>query len=83
MARWLRALGFDSQHPCGSSERSVTPVPGDLTPSSDHPGHCVHEVHRYICRQNTHAHTNKQYKNLKIITITISSAASIACFVFF
>ena len=34
-----RGLGFNSQHPHGSSQLSVTPVPGDLTPS-----------HRQTCR---------------------------------
>ena len=51
MAQRLRALstlpdgpGFNSQHPHGSSELSVTPVPELLTPS-----------HKQICRQNTNA----------------------------
>jgi hypothetical protein len=52
MAHWLRILAvlpedqgsIPSTHN-GSSELSVTPVPGDPTPS-----------HRHICRQNTNAH---------------------------
>ena len=28
-----RGPGFNSQHPRGSSQLSVTPVPGNLTPS--------------------------------------------------
>ena len=28
-----RGPRFNSQHPLGSSQQSVTPVPGDLTPS--------------------------------------------------
>jgi len=36
MAQWLRGPGFKSQHPCGSSQLSVTPAPGDLTPSHRH-----------------------------------------------
>ena len=46
MAQWLRALtalpedlGFNSQHPHGSSQLSVTLVPGDLTPMAKH--HCT------------------------------------------
>lgn len=42
MAQGLRANaapaeghGFGSQHPCGGSQLSVTPVAGDPTPSSD------------------------------------------------
>jgi hypothetical protein len=44
--------------PHGSSELSVTPVPGDLTPSSD-----LHGVHTNTGRQNTHTH--KKIKNEK------------------
>ena len=29
-----RGPGFKSHHPCGDSQPSVTPVPGDLTPSA-------------------------------------------------
>jgi hypothetical protein len=36
---------FNSQHPHGSSQPSVTPVPGNMTPS-----------HRHTFRQNTIAH---------------------------
>jgi hypothetical protein len=43
-----RGPGFNSQHPHGGSQVSVSPVPGDLTPS-----------HRYTCRQNTNTHTIK------------------------
>ena len=46
MAQRLRAVtalpedspGFNSQHPHGSSQLSVTPVPEDLTPSDRHIG---------------------------------------------
>jgi hypothetical protein len=38
-------LRFHSQHPRRRSQHSVTPAPGDLTPS-----------HRHIRRQNTYAH---------------------------
>lgn len=36
MAQWLRAFecGFSSQHTHGGLYSSVTPVPGDLVPSS-------------------------------------------------
>jgi hypothetical protein len=30
-----RGPEFDSQHPCGGSQPSITPVPEDLMPSSD------------------------------------------------
>jgi hypothetical protein len=43
VTQWLRALGcssrgpgFNSQHPHGSSQLSVTPVPADPTPSHRH-----------------------------------------------
>ena len=51
LARWLtgselavfpKGLGFNSQHPHGSSQSSATPVPEDLTPS-----------YRHTCRQTT------------------------------
>lgn len=45
LERWLsssKRLGFNSQYLCGSSRLSVTPVPGNLTPS-----------HRKVCRQNS------------------------------
>ena len=48
---------FNSQHPHGSSQLSVTPVPGDLTPS-----------HRHTSGQNTNVHKikiNKSLKNVK------------------
>jgi len=54
-----RGFRFNSQHPCGSSQLSVIPVPGDLTPS-----------HRYACRQNTNApkiKINKLFKKEGVI----------------
>jgi hypothetical protein len=39
-----RGPGFNSQHPHGGSQLSVTPVPEDPIPS-----------HRYTCRQHTNA----------------------------
>jgi hypothetical protein len=30
MAQWLRGPGFNSQHPHGGSQSSITPVLGDL-----------------------------------------------------
>ncbi|EDL87703.1 putative RNA methylase MDS024, isoform CRA_b [Rattus norvegicus] len=41
-------LKFNSQHPRGSSQLSVTPVPGLLIP-----------IHRHACWQNTSAHKIK------------------------
>ena len=43
-----RGPGFNSQHPHGSSQLSVTPVPGNLTSS-----------HRHTHRQNTSVHKMK------------------------
>jgi hypothetical protein len=54
----FREWGFDSQHPHGSSQLSVTPVPGDPTPS-----------HRHTCRQNTNAHEIKVNKTFKIADV--------------
>jgi hypothetical protein len=50
MAQWLRAVAIllETQHPCGSSQMSITPTPGAPTPS-----------HRYTCRKNTNSHKNK------------------------
>jgi hypothetical protein len=51
-----KRLRFNSQHPHGSSQLSITPVPGDLTPS-----------HRQTCKQNTNAYKikNKLFKEKK------------------
>jgi hypothetical protein len=46
-----RRPGFNSQHPHGTSQLSVTPVPEDLAP-----------FHRHAFRQNTNAHKNKYLK---------------------
>ena len=43
-----RGLGFNSQYPHGTTQLSVTPVPGDPTLS-----------HRHACRQNTNAYEIK------------------------
>jgi hypothetical protein len=57
MTHWLRVLavlqglGFDSQHPYGSAQGSIPPVPGELIPSS---GLLVHEA----CRQEKHSYTH-------------------------
>jgi hypothetical protein len=55
MAQWLGTLGdlpedqkFNSQHPHGNSQLSVTLAPEDPTPSQ-----------RHTCRQNTNACKNK------------------------
>jgi hypothetical protein len=48
MAQWSGAMtapsgpGFSSQNPHGGSQPSVTPVPGDMTFSSDLHVHCTH-----------------------------------------
>ena len=49
-----RGPEFNSQHPHGSSKLSVTPVPGDLTPS-----------HRHTYRQNTNAHEIKMREGVE------------------
>jgi hypothetical protein len=40
-----KGSGFNSQHPHGSSQLSITPVPRDPIP-----------FHRHACRQNTNAY---------------------------
>jgi hypothetical protein len=37
-----RGPRFNSQHPYNGSQISVTPVPGNITPSSGFLRHCVH-----------------------------------------
>ena len=67
MAPQLRALAafpedpdlIPSTHNC-DSQPSVTPVPGDLTPSSGILVYCMHMMHRHTCRQNTHIHKIKK-----------------------
>jgi hypothetical protein len=41
-----RGSGFDSPHPHGVSQISVTPVPGNMMSFSGLHGHCMHVVHR-------------------------------------
>ena len=60
-AQRLRSTGcssrgprFNSQHPHGSSQVSVTPVPGDLIPSSGLHGHQAHTWCTYIHVDRTH-----------------------------
>jgi hypothetical protein len=71
MTQWLTALvafsrrsRFDSLHPYGSSQPSVTSTPGDPVTSSGLHRHFMYVAHRYICRQNTYTH--KINKNKKI-----------------
>jgi hypothetical protein len=45
VAQWLRALAALLENAYGSSQLSLSPVPGDQTPS-----------HRHTCRQNTNAY---------------------------
>ena len=53
-SRWPR---FHSQHPHNGSQPSVTPVPGNLTPSSDLFGHQKHTLYTDIdAGKNTNAH---------------------------
>lgn len=46
-----RRSRFDSHQPYGSSQPSVTPVPGYLTPSSGLLRHCIHMVDRTRMKQ--------------------------------
>ena len=48
-----RGPGFNSQHPHGNPQLSVTPVPAYLTTLSGLHEYCIHVVHRHTCRQNT------------------------------
>ena len=55
MAQWLRALAAFPEDP-GTIPSThmgvtvgVTPVSGDLTPSSDLCGHYMHMVHKHTC----------------------------------
>lgn len=51
------------QHLDKGSQAAVTPVPGDLTSSSDN--HChpdMHAIHLDICNQNTQTHTVVKFK---------------------
>lgn len=52
---------FDSQHINSDSQPSITPDPGDLTPSS---GLNEHQAsmwqHKHTCRENTHKQNNKK-----------------------
>lgn len=56
----FRGPRFNSQHPHGSSQPPVTPVPRGPTISSDLPGQQgTHMVLIYTCRQNTSTYTIK------------------------
>ena len=54
-----RGPGFNSQHPHGGSQTSVTPVPENPTPSRDTP-FCplwapgTHVIHRHVCKTPIH-----------------------------
>jgi hypothetical protein len=39
-----------STHPYGSSQSFITPVPGDLIPSSDFSEYQVHMSYKFVCR---------------------------------
>jgi len=47
------------------SPLSVTPVPGDLMPSSGLHRYCKHKAHIHACRKNTHT-LRVKFKNLSI-----------------
>jgi hypothetical protein len=58
----FRAPAFESQHPHGSLQLSVTSVPGGPVPISGLFEHFSQLVHRYTCRQNIHIHKMKMKK---------------------
>jgi hypothetical protein len=70
VSQWLEAQatlakdpGFSSQHPHGSSQPSIIPVPGDLMLSSGLPEHLVpRHTGRYTC---IHAKKNQKKKKPK------------------
>jgi hypothetical protein len=62
----FQRTGFDSQHPYGSSQLPVTPVPGHQTPSC---GLCVHDsctwysdIYAGKIHENLYTHRNKSLK---------------------
>jgi hypothetical protein len=63
--------GFDSQHPHGGSQPSITHIPGELMLSSDLFRHWPHTWYTDIHAIKTHTHkikkskTNKQKKRFK------------------
>lgn len=70
MAQWLDGPGLGSTG--GSSWLSVTPVAGDMTPSSGLHEYNIQMMHRSTRRQNTHTHTNKKNNlndSLKLILL--------------
>ena len=56
-----RGPRFNSLHPHGGSQPSITPVPGDPMPSSNLQGHQAHMWQTYTYRQNIHTHTKINY----------------------
>lgn len=55
LAQWFRGPRLDSRCPQDGSQPFPSPIPGDLMPSSDVPGH-VCGTHRRTLRQDTHTH---------------------------
>lgn len=53
----FRELRFKTHHPHSSLHLSVTPFPGDRTPSSGL--RSIHVVCRYMCGQSTYTHLKK------------------------
>lgn len=45
LEHWLLLKRFISTHPHGNSQPAITPVLGDLTPSSSLQWHCMHMIH--------------------------------------
>lgn len=69
-AHCSRGSGFGSQHSEGSSQSSVTPVPGAMIPYLTFTGSCTH-VHTYI-HSGTHVYI-KSTKFLKAYKVLITS----------
>ena len=65
MAQWVikstscscRQPGFNSQHPYGGLQPSLTPVLADPVSSSGSQVPGTHVVHTYTCTQSTHTYT--------------------------
>lgn len=76
-ARWLRALRILPEDPGlvpsthMAALNHLTPVLGDLMPSSGLQGNCMHMVHRNTYRQNTDTHKLIQLIDSFILSKTV------------
>lgn len=76
LERWLSCFSirpeFKSLSPCGSSQPSVTLVPGDSMSSSGLYGHSIHKMHKHLWRQNAHTHVFFKIQRKKYYLALIS-----------